>query len=620
MLGLLEAIRIIPVEKAVITLMAQPIPSDPNENSDTDLTPEREPLDLGWPPLRWRGDGQKRALTCGTLLHIVGTLAGAADTGTPDPPHGIAVRDVVRELRRRTLKYNPNENRRISHDAEIKGGDGIHTADIDVIAVLAKLIQVSRVITLIPSDTDTDTRLELTPDGQSRLEVLTSMAREDPRYDDIDLNTDPILEYNPILDLELGNSLDQQELMAVRAQLLQERLADELLPKRRPSTRRLNYRQWVEIARHRPLAVVHAVTGISAHVVLTDENTAVGAEYEHALIVMTQIMSIADYMDLFLAGGPEGLWSKKDSIKPQDVHHDVTVFTSGGHHSFVRGEDGQDILRQSSTAWELFERDRATADDYARITGDLRARLLDLDMTVEFGSRDGVFRRAQQQYMSAPILPLERNLAYGERGERGFAEAGKFVQRTVGEALAASLGLRVESPDGRNGSGTRGIMELGKLDGPGGLPRVRCTHVYTEGRARGSPCTAWALGTTTSCELHGGQKLSDQELASLARASLVDLVGGRKRAVETIMYLMEFSPLHSVRLRAAETLLNRAGMPERAEVDITTTTVTSEGQAPSEIIRSRLRNLAGHNAPRELEPAAEPIDADVVDDVEDGAE
>lgn len=88
--------------------------------------------------------------------------------------------------------------------------------------------------------------------------------------------------------------------------------------------------------------------------------------------------------------------------------------------------------------------------------------------------------------------------------------------------------------------------------------RKKC-HAH---RRDGSQCQAWALPGSSVCRVHGGGTAAAMAKAKLRMMELVD------PAIATIARIMaDPQAPHASRLRAAENILDRAGMPRRMELD-----------------------------------------------------
>lgn len=150
---------------------------------------------------------------------------------------------------------------------------------------------------------------------------------------------------------------------------------------------------------------------------------------------------------------------------------------------------------------------------------------------------------------------------------------------------------------------------------PAGLPH-RCRHV----KGDGIRCLLWSSGRAKDdglCNVHlrsAARKASDD--AERARAKLVQAA---PYAVDTLEELMQSASSEPVRLKASTEILDRAGI--RGGVEIDASLEVTDGRPASEVVAERLRRLAlGAEAVQSLlEERAEIVDAEVVDDGDDGA-
>jgi len=612
----------------------------------------------GWPELKWRGDGMRRALTCGTLLHIIGHHGGVTqmpeEWDGPEDGAGATVPFVLSELRRIAARYDPEQNQAF-YANPIHGGEQLYTDTTNVLQILTGLCAISGVVELIPvtvtkilsgdaydpdekeftkkepksrkstspytlpapdslyvdavnkteiigapiTELHEEVTLKLTRRGADRLTALHLLAREDPRYGNIDLD-DPILEYNPALDTrdmatESPSERNRRE-EAIRAAAESE---DESLPLRRTSHQRPTYRGWLWIVKRQPMTFAYGSTGTPPDTVLTEENSGPGSEYEQCGNRISQALFLRPFLDLVLSGGPEGIWTGKP-IKPESIHHDIEVFSASSHSGF-----GSDMVRMSSLAWELFEKDRTPASTYRTLT----ERFLELfdetrPMGEEFGEDSSGKSDIEQAiviehedvdldiYEPLPTSPSDAGVKKKER-PFGLPRAERVVIKSTSEAIRdamASNGLGAQN----NMSMPRDWQTMArKTASPDEPPVMRCTFVRVDQKR----CINWSVGGGGRCELHGGRFLDTNETASLLKAMQVRIFACTARAIDVVADLMENSAQDAVRLRAAETILSRAGLSERKEISVDLGISTADGASsdPGMIIRERLARLGVAN-------------------------
>lgn len=603
-----------------------------------------------WPMLEWRGDGQRRALTCGTILSIVSNLGGNWDDDNP----GVDAATVVQELKRLAAKYDPNKDKTLE-DKPVRGGDMLMVDARSVAETIANLCDISGVMRVANADLPVavdgdgedvyavgdegdekeasrsngetprgmvsykltegnsgsvsiekrDVLLKLTLRGQERLVVMLSTAQGDKRFSHIDL-ADPILEYNPALDIEgtidesTAEKAERERLVAAEAAM-----ADALTPMKRHSPARPTYRLWMWIVKVSPQTYAYTVTDTDHDVVLTASNTAPGEPHEKCGVEFARAMGVRKFIDLVLSGGPDGIWTGKP-LQPHTLHSDIEAFTAAGRAGF-----SEDIVKQSSMAWEMFDAaDRPTTDylnkrTMLKTSYDLRAQSTEIVPL----AREGMM--IEKSYQMGPRL-------YGPmRVEKEVHHAEKVVLKTTADALMDALVANSVGPDPesmRTNDWRAMARGSGQIDLP---PKMRCGTVKPSGKQ----CGNWAVGGTGRCELHGGRLIDEDETRSLLRAQQVRIFSASGKALDTILYLMEHSANDAIRLRAAETVLNRGGLGERSEINLEVGMKDDAvRQDPGQIVRERLARLAGFDSadvfasPKQLTA----VDAEVVEVEHDG--
>lgn len=627
-------------------------------DSESDNTPEFG--DRLWPVLEWRGDGKRRALTCGTILSIVSDMGGQWDDDNP----GVDAATVMRELRRIAAKYDPDKDSTLA-DKTVRGGDMILTSARDVAETIANLCDISGVLRVSNAEVETDSNgtssavsalpgdsesrddsssedddsekvasrsngetptgvvayellngadgsvsvesrdilLKLTFRGQERLAALLSASTGDKRFAHIDFS-DPILEYNPALDV--ATTADESSAERYERERLidaEAAMADILTPLKRTSKTRPTYRLWMWIVKVSPQTYAYTVTDTDPDVVLTAENTAPGEPHEKCGIEMVKAMTVRPFIDLVLSGGPDGIWTGKP-IQPHAIHHDVEAFTAADRAGF-----GDGIVQQSSMAWEMFDDTGKSTNDYLtkrielKASYDARAQSLDILPVAKEGSDIENLNKRPQRTDRTTSFHLERENYY----------AKKIVFKTTADALMDALVDHGVSPD----PDSMGIMDWRAMTRSAmdvdHAPKVRCGAVKTGGRQ----CRNWSVGGTGRCELHGGRLIDEDETRSLLRAQQIRIFAASGKALDTVLYLMENSSNDAIRLRAAETVLSRAGLSEKSEINLEVGAKddTVIRQDPGQIVRERLARLAGFDnadvfdSPKQLEA----VDAEVVD-------
>lgn len=361
---------------------------------------------------------------------------------------------------------------------------------------------------------------------------------------------------------------------------------DTELPMRRNMHRRPSYRQFLWIIHNDKNTFVLAQIGI------TEENTKLvatkapsGSSEElrtnPTLARLKEARTLARKIRPFaaqvLSGGPEAVWAGKP-INPKDVHTDVTSFIAASRPGF-----GPDISRGSSLAWEAYDRSHTTLMDYEAARGALRD-----------GYGKGLVARESvpPPEGTAPSAIAAAAKADTDARKLTIESAGEYVTRTSDRVLE-EIGIDVE---------VRPVMA------PSGVPMdIRCqhqnVHINSEtGRQTSFRCRGNAIGGSGYCERHGGTYLSAEETASLVRASQQKLFAGASRATEVMIELMLNSSNDAIRLRAAEQVLNRAGLSESRDINLNLGDQGNEKTA-SQSVREKIKALAGLSAEKQKEIA-----------------
>jgi hypothetical protein len=175
----------------------------------------------------------------------------------------------------------------------------------------------------------------------------------------------------------------------------------------------------------------------------------------------------------------------------------------------------------------------------------------------------------------------------------------------------------------------------GSKTAPGTMvPIIKCTwsqefpRIDDMGKTRivVKHCTIDSVPGLDRCEIHGGSLVDENELQNHLKVAAIRLVEHSHRAVDTLADLMVNSVDDSVKLRAAEAMLDRAGFKPGVDVHIHTGATQDDVYDPTKSsaaaeIRERIMELAaGRVPPPEPEPEVEEdpdlIEGEVVDDAE----
>jgi len=131
------------------------------------------------------------------------------------------------------------------------------------------------------------------------------------------------------------------------------------------------------------------------------------------------------------------------------------------------------------------------------------------------------------------------------------------------------------------------------------VPVVRCTGTVRNGPRKGEQCGRWSIRGHNKCLKHGGNLPSVKKAAEDVReAARLRLFGMADDAIDTIDFLVnDTSTPSAVRLKAAETILDRVGI--KGGVDLTATVEVKAN--PAEEIAKRLATIAENLKPKEVE-------------------
>lgn len=362
---------------------------------------------------------------------------------------------------------------------------------------------------------------------------------------------------------------------------------DSALPIRRNLQRRPSYRQFLWILHNDPDTFLVAYAAHSANGEPVDKATEIvlskptmkslaekgdmmSLRIREAKNIITATKTTAQ---LVLSGGPEGVWVGKP-LQPRDVHADVVSFESAGRGGFT-----QDTIGGSSILWETYDRVPLTMHDFQ------------LAREALTGVGDAGIYGASVSGESAGIPEIDEVVGSIEEeaeSAKTLSQAGRVVDRTSDELLE-----------------TIGVNVVSKRPTKSGVPlQETCTYVYKGNNVmaggRNQRCRKVAIGGSGYCEIHGGTYLSPQETESLVRASQQKIFATSSKAVEVIADLMINSTNDAVRLRAAEQILNRAGLSEARDLNINVD-VKDEKESPAEVVRNRLAQLSRVDPPKQSE-------------------
>lgn len=114
------------------------------------------------------------------------------------------------------------------------------------------------------------------------------------------------------------------------------------------------------------------------------------------------------------------------------------------------------------------------------------------------------------------------------------------------------------------------------------VPVVRCKATST---TSGERCKRWSIRGTTVCQSHGGRLPNVIEHSqAVVESARLRLFGLAEQAVDVLEDLSQPGTSDAIRLKAAELILNRAGLKDAVELKVEVT----QGVSPSEDILKKL--------------------------------
>lgn len=130
------------------------------------------------------------------------------------------------------------------------------------------------------------------------------------------------------------------------------------------------------------------------------------------------------------------------------------------------------------------------------------------------------------------------------------------------------------------------------------VPVVRCTYIFPDTHDRpGEQCGRWSLRGALLCIKHGGRLPTVRQHAeAVVEAARLRLVGSADMAVDVIEDLAQNSISDAVRLKAAESILDRVGVRGGVEIDVQ----VDDKRDPSDVLRDRINTLRQRTIEGEL--------------------
>jgi hypothetical protein len=149
------------------------------------------------------------------------------------------------------------------------------------------------------------------------------------------------------------------------------------------------------------------------------------------------------------------------------------------------------------------------------------------------------------------------------------------------------------------------------------VPPRKCTHAL-EGvskAGRSVTCGNYAVTGMSVCEAHGGIAATVEDMREVMRRSHVRIIGATGYAVDMLLDLLQSSPNDLVRLKAAEALLDRAGLIPGVRIEHQVTDADDSGkwsaESPTSLIKQRLNMLAS-NTMRSYDSGVQHETADII--------
>jgi hypothetical protein len=134
------------------------------------------------------------------------------------------------------------------------------------------------------------------------------------------------------------------------------------------------------------------------------------------------------------------------------------------------------------------------------------------------------------------------------------------------------------------------------------VPVVRCQATST---TTGERCKRWSIRGTTVCQSHGGRLPSVVEHSqAVVESARLRLFGLAEQAVDVLEDLSKPGTSDQIRLKAAELILNRAGLKDAVELKVEVT----DNRDPSEDILKKLQIMRDRITASEREELEELVD------------
>ena len=149
------------------------------------------------------------------------------------------------------------------------------------------------------------------------------------------------------------------------------------------------------------------------------------------------------------------------------------------------------------------------------------------------------------------------------------------------------------------------------------LPVVRCTGTVRNGENKGGQCPNWSIRGHNVCASHGGQLPAVKQKAEFnIEQARKQMLGIAPTAIEVIEQIMISGGQEAVRLKAAEIILDRAGItkgPVEHKVEV------NHSLSQAEEIRKKLSRMGERFELIDLGEESEEEDEDIIDAEEETA-
>lgn len=181
--------------------------------------------------------------------------------------------------------------------------------------------------------------------------------------------------------------------------------------------------------------------------------------------------------------------------------------------------------------------------------------------------------------MSAEDLPTERTRIELE------PDLAPGMEPPEGEPTRRSIRYTPEQQDS--------VIPLGwKPTAAKPIPVVRCHYIFKDGHPKeGDRCLKWSLRGSRLCLIHGGRgnlKNVEEYRQAIIDSARLQLIESAPAAVDVMLDLMANSPADNVRLKAAESVLDRTGLKLAEEIQVT---VEVGELNPAAVLAERMQKL-----------------------------